>query len=73
MQELFGILYTLLFFCYVAAAVFVVFHIQRYSLNRKKAFFGTALFLSVAVILLFINAILFFTLPFSEFGIPNSL
>ncbi len=72
MQSLFGLFYTLLFLCYIFAALFVVFHILRYSLDRKKALFGVTFFLSVAAILLFINAILFFSLPFSELGIPTS-
>jgi hypothetical protein len=72
MQTLFGLFYTVLFLCYIFAALFVVFHILRYSLDRKKAFLGVTFFLSVATILLFINALLFFSLPFTELGIPTS-
>jgi hypothetical protein len=67
MRLLFGILYTFLFFSYVATALFVVFHLLRYSLNRKIAVLSTALFLSVLFILLIINAWLFFALPIDDF------
>ena len=63
MRPLFGLLYTVLFFSYVATAAFIVFHIIRYSLDRKIAFFGVVLFVSVLAVLLFTNAMLFFSLP----------
>lgn len=66
MQLIFGILYTFLFFSYVATALFVVFHLLRYSLNRKMAILSTTLFVIVLFLLLVANALLFFTLPFEN-------
>lgn len=62
-QSIFGLLYTLLFFSYVVVALFIVFHIFRYSLKRSTALFGVTLFLVVFLILLFTNALIFFSLP----------
>lgn len=62
-QLIFGLLYTLLFFSYVTAALFIVFHIFRYSLKRSSALFGATLFLVVFFILIFTNALIFFSLP----------
>jgi len=66
MQTLLGLLYTLLFLCYVFAAIFVLFHLLRYSLNKQSGLLGSLLFGVVAAILLFTNALLFFSLPFDE-------
>ncbi len=66
MRFVFGLLYTFLFFSFVITGLFVVFHLLRYSLNRKVALFGTLLFISVLAILLFTNALLFFSLPLEE-------
>ncbi len=66
MRFVFGLLYTFLFFSFVITGLFVVFHLLRYSLNRKVALFGTLLFVSVLGILLFTNALLFFSLPLEE-------
>lgn len=70
MKPIFGLLYTVLFFSYVATALFVVFHIVRYSLSRKAALFGILLFSSVLTTLLFTNALLFFSLPFDNLLSP---
>lgn len=66
MRLIFGILYTFLFSSYVATALFVVFHLLRYSLNRKMAILSTTLFVTVLFLLLVANALLFFTLPFEN-------
>lgn len=66
MRLLFGILYTFLFFSYVATALFVIFHLLRYSLNRRMAVLSTTLFVTVLLLLLIANALLFFTLPFED-------
>lgn len=63
MRPLLGLIYTILFFSYVATSVFIVYHIVRYSLSRQAAIFGVALFVTVLTVLLFTNAILFFSLP----------
>lgn len=70
-QLIFRLLYTLLFFSYVVMALFIVFHIFRYSLKRTSAHFGVTLFLVVFFVLLFTNAILFFSLPLSTL-LPHS-
>ena len=63
MQLIFGLLYTILFLSYVMTALFVVFHLLRYSLNRKMAVLSTVFFLTVFIILLLSNSLLFFSLP----------
>jgi hypothetical protein len=63
MKSLFGSLYLILFFSYVIAALFITFHIIRYSLSRTAMIFGLTLFLLVFVTLLLSNVALFFSLP----------
>ncbi|MBP9727952.1 MAG: hypothetical protein KBD27_01095 [Candidatus Moranbacteria bacterium] len=63
MQLIFGILYTILFLSYVMTALFVVFHLLRYSLNRRMAVLSTLFFVGIFLILLLSNSILFFSLP----------
>lgn len=70
-QLIFGLLYTLLFFSYVVAALFIVFHIFRYSLKRGSALFGATLFLVVFLILVFTNALIFFSLPLNALLPPS--
>jgi hypothetical protein len=71
MQQTFGLLYTALFFGYIATALFIVFHIVRYSLKRSSMLFGLTLFLVVFFVLIFTNAIIFFSLPFDKM-LPSS-
>lgn len=66
MRFIFGSLYTILFLSYVMTALFVVFHLMRYSLDRKMAVFSTLFFVTVFTILLLSNGILFFSLPFES-------
>jgi len=66
MRLVFGLLYTFLFFSFVVTGLFIVFHLLRYSIDRKVAIFGTLLFVTVLALLLFTNAILFFSLPIEE-------
>jgi len=63
MQSIFEITYLLLFFSYILVAMFIVFHIFRYSLNRGLALFGGILFSIVFLILLFTNFQFFTALP----------
>lgn len=72
MQTLLGLLYTLLFLCYVFAAIFVLFHLLRYSLNKRNGFIGALVFGAVATLLLFTNALLFFSLPFEALLITSN-
>lgn len=67
MKSMLGLLYTVLFFAYVATALFIVFHIVRYSLSKRMAFFAVVLFLTVLTVLLLTNALIFFSLPFDTF------
>ncbi len=73
MQLIFGLLYTVLFFSFLVTALFIVFHLLRYTLNRKMAVFSTTLFLVVFVILLMSNAALFFSLPLADLLPMNTL
>lgn len=73
MQLIFGLLYTVLFFSFLVTALFIVFHLLRYTLNRKMALFSTTLFLTVFIILLMSNAALFFSLPLADLLPMNSL
>lgn len=63
MRPLLGLIYTILFFSYIATSAFIVYHLGRYSLSRQAAIFGVALFMTVLVVLLFTNALIFFSLP----------
>ena len=63
MRPILGLLYVIFFLGSLTTALFVVFHLLRYSLDRKVALFGTIFFLTVFVILLFTNALIFFSLP----------
>ncbi|MFZ3031895.1 MAG: hypothetical protein WA082_02580 [Candidatus Moraniibacteriota bacterium] len=66
MQFIFGILYTLFFMSFLVMALFIVFHLLRYSLNQKVSVFGTIFFVVVFTILLFSNAMLFFSIPIGD-------
>lgn len=73
MQLIFGLLYTVLFLSFLVTALFIVFHLLRYTLNRRMAVFSTTLFLVVFTILLVSNAALFFSLPLADLLPMNSL
>ncbi len=66
MPSIFGISYLLLFFSYILIALFVVYHIFRFSLKRGTALFGVTLFSTVFFVLLITNTLLFLSLPFSD-------
>lgn len=66
MQAILGLLYSVIFICYVFAIVFVVFHLLRYSLNQHYGRIGALVFIAVAAILLITNALLFLNLPLDE-------
>jgi len=67
MHSLFGTLYALLFLAYVSASGFIVYHFLRYSPTKIGATVGITIFLSVFLVLLFTNAMLFFMLPLDTF------
>ena len=66
MQAILGLLYSVIFICYVFAIVFVIFHLLRYSLNQHYGRIGALVFIAVAAILLITNALLFLNLPLDE-------
>ncbi len=70
MQLFFGITYLIFFFGIVVASLFIMFHLSRYSLNRRLATGMTALFVVVTAVLLWANALLFFSLPLDTLLIP---
>lgn len=59
MNEIMSLLYLIVVLGLMGASVFIVYHILRYSLSRKKAVEGAILFVSVLVFLLFTNMMLF--------------
>lgn len=67
MHSLFGILYAFMFLIFVSGGVFIVYHLLRYSPTRVGATISVTLFLSVFLVLLFTNAMLFFMLPLDTF------
>lgn len=66
MQGLFGILYAFLFLGLALASFFILFHLSRYTLNRRVASLAALLFIAVTAILLLTNAALFLQLPLQE-------
>jgi len=51
--------------CFVASS-FIVYHITRYSINKKSTTIMTILFISVLLLLLIINLTIFETLDLSD-------
>jgi hypothetical protein len=72
MQLFFGIAYLLFFLGVVIASLFIMFHLSRYSLNRKLAVGMTILFVSVSAILLWSNSLIFLSLPLDTLLIPTN-
>ena len=58
--------YSLLFFSYILAALFVVFHLVRYSFNKSLATLTVILFTIVTSILILANATLFLAIPWNK-------
>lgn len=69
---LLGLVYAFLFLGYVIAALFIVFHLTRYSLDRKLASAMTLLFITVTTVLLWSNAVIFFNLPLDIFEVSRN-
>lgn len=72
MQLFFGITYLLFFAGVTVASLFIMFHLSRYSLNRKLAVGMTGLFVTVTAVLLWSNTLLFFSLPLETLLIPTN-
>jgi hypothetical protein len=73
MQLFFGITYLLFFGGVVIASLFIMFHLSRYTLNRRIATGMTLLFVVVTAALLLANTLLFFSLPLDTLLIPTHL
>jgi len=58
--------YGLLFLSYIVAAIFIVFHLIRYSFNKSSAGFTISLFLAVTGVLVLANVTLFFAIPWNK-------
>lgn len=72
MQIFFGVAYLLFFLGVVVASLFIMFHLSRYSLNRKLAVGMTVLFVSVSAVLLWSNSLIFLSLPLDTLLIPTN-
>lgn len=72
MQLFFGITYLLFFAGVVIVSLFIMFHLSRYSLNRKLAIGMTVLFVSVSAVLLLSNSVIFLNLPLDTLLIPTN-
>ncbi|QQS20986.1 MAG: hypothetical protein IPL87_00295 [Candidatus Moraniibacteriota bacterium] len=63
-------LYLLFFLAVSFTGFFVVFHLLRYSVNKRVARFTVLLFIIGTGILLVSNALLFFSIPFDTITNP---
>lgn len=63
MSQFFGLLYLVFFIGCVTAALFILFHLLRYALDKKMALFMSLVFTVVTLVLLTTNTILFLSLP----------
>lgn len=66
MQQIVSLLYLLFFLGASIMALFVMYHISKYSLSKKNAFWGNTIFLSGLIILLGLNAIIFFRIDWTS-------
>lgn len=66
MNPLFILLYFV-FICLIGlASFFIVYHLRRYSINQKLTRPLIVFFVVVTIILVVINAIVFFSIPFDD-------
>jgi len=73
MSTVFNILYLVVFLSYIMIGSFIVYHIVRYSINKRSSLVMLILFLFVAVILVFINVQLYKAIDFNTILNPNFL
>jgi hypothetical protein len=66
MQQILTFLYLLFFLGISVTALFVVYHISKYSLSKKNAFWGNTVFLSGLIILFGLNMIIFFQIDWTS-------
>jgi hypothetical protein len=66
MSIIFSVVYIIFFLFWIIASLFVVYHIVRYSLDKKAAVLMLLIFISVTSLLLLTNVILFSSLRLDE-------
>jgi len=66
MLNIIGIFYLIIFFSFLLVALFIIFHIVRYSINKTSSFFMLIIFVSVFSVLLISNIALFFSVPWEQ-------
>ena len=71
MSTIFNIFYSVLFFIYIIISIFIVYHIVRYSINKKSSLIMLILFISIMLILVFINVQLFKSINFDKIFTNN--
>lgn len=59
MQQIVSLLYLLFFLGVSVTTLFVVYHISKYSLSKKNAFWGNTVFLFGLIVLFGMNALIF--------------
>ncbi|MCD6149278.1 hypothetical protein J7J13_00645 [bacterium] len=66
MSNIIGIFYSVIFLSFALAALFIVFHIVRYSINKTSSLVMLVVFISVFSVLLISNMVLFFSVPWEQ-------
>jgi hypothetical protein len=69
MQSIIVPAYFLFFLGLIVAGIFIVYHISKYSLSERNAWYGNMTFLVGLGILLLINAVSFFSIDWSSIQI----
>ncbi len=65
MLAIFGILYLIIVLIYILAALFIIYHIVKFSLHKSTAVLTLAIFLPVFGVLLFTNLMLFLAIDWN--------
>lgn len=66
MLAIFGIIYLVIVLIYILAALFIMYHIMKFSLHKSTAVLTLAIFLPVFGTLLFTNLMLFLSINWNE-------
>lgn len=66
MFAIFGIIYLAIVLIYLLAALFIIYHIMKFSLHKTTAVLTLAIFLPVFGTLLFTNIMLFLAIDWNE-------
>ncbi len=73
MLAIFGIIYLVIVLIYILAALFIVYHIMKFSLHKSTVILTLAIFVPVFGVLLFTNLMLFLAIDWNgiiSFVIP---